>query len=219
MKLIIQRPELKAEVLALIPPPDLTMATHALVDASRRLKDAYPFSQQSTFGTSTSFGFASSFSFGVSAAVPTPSMRPEYIQSRIQPAVNDFISTVHSYLPYFSFVNTSAGPTPSILDAFNFLAALTQHILLEQQPLAVAALSEGLRDRIVPEWKAWTEHLSVAVNSQGRMFPAGVVHEWSNKLDAFANQTHVALGQDMRTIRDAWVQQAGWLINRRAFVN
>ncbi|KAH7104655.1 hypothetical protein BKA62DRAFT_692934 [Auriculariales sp. MPI-PUGE-AT-0066] len=221
LKLMAEHPELKVEVLAMIPPPDLVMAKHALSEAARKVRDAYPFSQSSSsssFGASTSFGFGTSFSSGAAAAVPSATtQRPEYIMSRIQPSVDGFISTVHTYLPYFSYVSATAGqPPPNAFDSFSFLTLITES-MLEQQPLAVDALSHGLRQRLVQEWTAWIEQLSLAVNQQGRMFAQSLVQDWVNRLDAFANHTHAALGQDMRAIRDMWVQRVGWLIGRSTF--
>ena len=142
-------------------------------------------------------------------------MRPEYIRSRIQAPVDEFVSTALSYLPYFSQASaqTQDRAPPSIPDRFTFLGTVTQHIL-EQQPLAVAALTDGLRRRLGDEWQAWVRALAQAVCHEGRMFPLSLAEDWIRRLDTFADQTHVTLGQDMRVIRDGWVQQVGWLVGR-----
>ncbi|KAI0068440.1 hypothetical protein BV25DRAFT_1911412 [Artomyces pyxidatus] len=133
--LIQSHPTLKPMVLSLIPRPSLDTAIQALTQSAKKLRDAYPYSNNPSFSqpsaSSFGFGFGSSFNskpstFGSSPLgfgrpqtsgfnTPTGSdathgMREEYIVSRLRPHINDFVSACLSYLPYFSYIPAS---TPS----------------------------------------------------------------------------------------------------------
>jgi hypothetical protein len=118
--LINSRPELKNAVLDLIPRPTVEMAVQAIAQSSKKLKDAYPYSNASTFSSTstTSFGFGSAtaqrggFGFGNFSRTGSSSfghsstsqgqnggMRDEYIVSRLRPHISDFVSASFSYLP------------------------------------------------------------------------------------------------------------------------
>ncbi|KAJ7706264.1 hypothetical protein B0H17DRAFT_973352 [Mycena rosella] len=125
--LISAQPALKSIILPLIPRPTIDTAIHALAASARKLRDAYPYSANSSASQPVSpgaagFGFGSSrpvFSaFGRSPA-PQPQsafaqgsggMRDSYILSRLQPHILEFVAACMSYMPYFSYV---AVPTQS----------------------------------------------------------------------------------------------------------
>ncbi|KAL4070876.1 hypothetical protein J3A83DRAFT_4246073 [Scleroderma citrinum] len=118
--MISAQPSLKSLILPLIPRPTLEMATQALDHASRKLRDAYPYSNTPTF---TAVSATSSLGFGFGIGLPRPTfnnpdcqrsnsttdgsqMREPYILSRLRPHINDFVSACVSYIPYFSYVPT-----------------------------------------------------------------------------------------------------------------
>ncbi|KZW02545.1 hypothetical protein EXIGLDRAFT_637066 [Exidia glandulosa HHB12029] len=217
--LIQARPELKPVVLALIPRPTLEMATQALADAARKLRDAYPYSQAPTLSfASTSFGFGSGFAQPQRA----PQIRDEYVLSRLRTPIADFVSTALSYLSYFSYAHPQSlavhTPTLSPFEVYTYLAALTSHIFA-QPPLAVNAVSAEIQMRLVEEWKAWVERIDQYVNKEGRMFEARLVQNWIDQLDSFAAQSQFPLGQQMKHVRDTWVARAGWLVQRNAIMS
>ena len=89
--LLKMQPNLKSIILPLIPRPSSQDAIEALRQATKKLQDAYPFSNASSFSTHHSFG-----------APQQPPMRDDYVLSRIRPHVTEFVSTCLSYFPYFS---------------------------------------------------------------------------------------------------------------------
>lgn len=122
-------PALKPLVISLVPRPTLDTAIQALNQSAKKLRDAYPFSNASTFSppsSATSFGFGANhrpsmfgnnpmgFGFGrpsqgseaMFGQQPHPhhsqGMRDDYILSRLRPHISEFISTCFTYLPYFS---------------------------------------------------------------------------------------------------------------------
>ncbi|PSR75861.1 hypothetical protein PHLCEN_2v8775 [Hermanssonia centrifuga] len=132
--LITLQPSLKSSVLSLIPRPTVEAAMQAIAKSSRRLLDAFPYSngngsQNSRFslvnssihglGAGRSNGFSGA---GFGFARPSPSfgsmsqsevhhttgMRDEYILSRLRPHIQEFVSACFSYLPYFSYINNSS---------------------------------------------------------------------------------------------------------------
>ena len=128
--------------------------------------------------------------------------RDAYVLSRIRPAIQDFISTVHAYLPYFSMIPApvslaslqgKAKPEeerPQTLhpnETFTVLASLTNS-LVSLPAKVVQALNEhsGLRERLVKEWKAWLDLLDDSVNQKGEMFSGDQARCWIAALDAFA---------------------------------
>ncbi|EPQ60593.1 hypothetical protein GLOTRDRAFT_113190 [Gloeophyllum trabeum ATCC 11539] len=141
--LITAQPSLKPVVLSLIPRPTLDTALHALAQAAKKLRDAYPFSHASSFSQGSSSTFSAglgnsrhnisssshgSLGFGFSqpsTVFPSSStsdsfssggMRDSYVLSRLRPHIDAFVTAASTYLPYFSFVapgNQSASPPSS----------------------------------------------------------------------------------------------------------
>ena len=244
MALLRDQPGLKPLVLSLLPRPTLETALQALAQASKTLREAYPYSAPAPTH-SASFGFGSgagafgaarssntSFgSFGRPALQPqaphqtNPNhgrMRESYIVSRLRPHISEFVSASLSYLPYFSYLpppSHSSQPQvppikPHAAETFNFLSALTSHILSQPQ-LAQNELSPLLMPRLLQEWGAWVDRVDEVVNRQGGMFSGEVARGWDRSLDEFADKG----GSGMKDIRDKWVTKVGWLVGRRTVVN
>ncbi|KAK0208091.1 hypothetical protein DFS33DRAFT_409687 [Desarmillaria ectypa] len=145
--LIKAQPTLKSIILPLIPRPTVEVALHALSASAKKLKDAYPYSNSSSFSAS-SFGVGSSTNkvsvFGGSGATFGKSvfghsqhgqgltsfapssgggMRDDYIISRLRPHITEFAAACMSYLPYFSYVPAPAeisnGPHSTTLRALH----------------------------------------------------------------------------------------------------
>ncbi len=162
-------------------------------------------------------------------------MRDEYIISRLQPHIQDFVSACTSFLPYFSNVRSmdhassakshttqthaaalrqqhkdKLHPTETYL----FLSALTSHIL-NQPPLAQASLAPLLVERLIKEWMAWVDHVDEFVNRQSGMFGREAVATWERGLDEFAAQAKEYGMEMMKGVRDRWVAKVGWLVGRQ----
>lgn len=215
------------------------MALQALEDSAKKLRDAYPYSNTSAspspFAGGTGFGFGST-STSIFGYAPKPSglgafgsarqtpaepatnggMRESYIQSRLRPHIDEFVSTAMSYIHYFSLVETTA-TTPVVRasppETYTVLAALASHIL-SQPPLAQKMLTPLILPRLVTEWKAWLDRIDAAVNREGGMFGSEAANTWSRGLDQFAD-VKVEGWEVMRQLRDAWVSRVGWLVGRR----
>ncbi|KAF7320067.1 hypothetical protein MKEN_00791000 [Mycena kentingensis (nom. inval.)] len=212
--LLATHPALKPAVLALIPRPTLDSALHSLSASARKLRDAYPYSSNSVSQTTFGFG-AMRAPFGQPSAQQPSGMRDSYISSRLQVPINDFVSTTTSYLPYFSFIPSSANPQtihkhqlhPN--ETFQFLLALTNHIRA-QPPLAQAELIPYIRARLDAEWKAWLDKVDTYVNREAGMFTEDVVRTWEKALDEAAASAG-EIGEIMRPIRDVWIaKQCGY---------
>lgn len=215
--LIKSHPSLKSAILPLIPRPTVETAMQALAESSKKLRDSYPYSNNSLFSqpqsSSTSFGFG----FGAGPSSGT-GMRDSYVQSRLRPHVTEFVSTCISYLPYFSYTSSSsqsalasqnkAHPT----EVFVFLSNLTAHVLSHPQ-LAQASLEPLLMLRLSEEWNAWVARVDAVVNQEGGMFGRETVENWMQKLDEFAAKDS-QFGHVMRGVRDQWVARVGWLAGR-----
>ncbi|KAG0708785.1 hypothetical protein DFH29DRAFT_993659 [Suillus ampliporus] len=142
--MINAQPSLKSLILPLIPRPTLDTAIQALEQSARKLREAYPYSNPSSFtpgaSSTTSFGFGSGATsyrtplgglpsgftrFGQqSQAGPSDGgMRESYILSRLRPAIHEFVSACMSYVPYFSYASPSlplhvdSGASPQSLSA------------------------------------------------------------------------------------------------------
>jgi len=237
--LISAQPSLKPAVLELIPRPTVDTAVQAIAQSAKKLKDAYPYSNTSSFTSSsiTSFGFGStstsqrSSGFGLGRSGSHQllfgqtnvnnnqhgGMREEYIVSRLRPHISDFVAACFSYLPYFSYVSpqslasTSQKSHPS--ETFAFLSALTSHVL-SQPPLTQTSLVPAVLPRLLEEWKAWVRELDDIVNRQAGMFGVETVKGWEKELDEFAHAKDHGL-EVLREIRDTWVGKVGWLVGRR----
>lgn len=159
-----------------------------------------------TGSNGTDFNFGSSAP-STSAGTNSASQRDAYVMSRLRPAIQAFTSTVHAYLPYFSLIPAPVSlsslqrkPSGSSLvsskpndqqphpdETFIFLASLTNSILSLPSKV-VSALNEqsSFPDRLMKEWKAWLDHLDVAVNTKGEMFSGDQARSWIHALDSFA---------------------------------
>lgn len=254
--LITTHPFLKASVLSLIPRPTLEAATQVIEKSARKLLDAFPYSNASFGGPGTSFGgtmatfgsnrpsafsgfgVARPSSFGQASDSPHSSgMREEYILSRLRPHVQDFVSACFSYLPYFSYsestslAETSAThPAPHVQshasalqsqhkdkshpsETFIFLQTLMSHILL-QPSLTQSAILPLLLPRLLVEWKSWVDRVDHVVNREGGMFGQETVRSWERGLDDLAQAKGHGL-EAMREVRDQWVSRVGWLVGRQ----
>ena len=155
-------------------------------------------------------------------------MREEYVLSRLRPHITDFVTTVFSYMPYFSYESeqtssegSSAGKErmeihPS--ETFGYLSAVTTHFL-NQPPLCQSSLAPLLIPRLLQEWRAWVDRVD-AFLKQGNMIRSSLAENWAETLDGYSEvkitgvDTEVETG--LRDIRDRWVTAAGWLIGRSA---
>jgi hypothetical protein len=130
------------------------------------------------------------------------SQRDAYVLSRLRPAIQEFISTVHAYLPYYSLL-----PSPTTLSAlqnkasssekaeekphpnetFMVLASLTNSIIsLPSKVIIALNENSSLLERLMKEWEAWLTYLDDAVNVKGEMFSGDQARSWINALDAFS---------------------------------
>ncbi|KAJ7125660.1 hypothetical protein C8R43DRAFT_1029839 [Mycena crocata] len=240
--LLTARPSLKSVILPLIPRPTLDTAIQALALSARKLRDAYPYSTNtSPLVSPPSFGFGNSrptcSAFGRTPA-PQPQfgfpqgggMRQDYIISRLRPHITEFVAACMSYMPYFSNVaipsqSTSAQSHSTTLqslhreqihpsETYSFLAALTEH-LFSQPALTQSSLAPLILPRLIEEWKAWVDKLDVSVNTDGKMFARDVVEAWERGLDTFADAQGAQGMDDMRSVRDLWISRVGWLVGRQ----
>jgi hypothetical protein len=220
--LIKSHPSLKSAILPLIPRPTVETATQALADSSKKLREAYPYSNNAPFSQHQSSSSSPYFGFGFGNAPATAAsgsgMRESYIQSRLRPHINEFVSTCNSYLPYFSYTSVSSQSALSAQNklhptqVFFFLCNLTSHVLSQPQ-LAQNGLEPLLLSRLSEEWNAWVARVDAAVNQEGGMFGSETVRNWEQRLDEFAAKDS-QFGQAMRGIRDQWIARVGWLVGR-----
>jgi hypothetical protein len=102
-------------------------------------------------------------------------------------------------------------------ETFAYLSTLTNHFISQPQ-LAQQLLSAELMSRLVEEWLAWVAKVDAYVNKEGGMFGKEVVKGWERTLDEFAAAKVLTINGEfeagMRTIRDRWVSQVGWLVGR-----
>jgi hypothetical protein len=144
-------------------------------------------------------------------------MRDEYITSRLQPHVQEFVSTSLSYLRYFSALPSTAadGAQPAslakerLVESFKFLEALMSDVLA-QPSLTRASLLPQLQPRLVAEWRAWVNRVDDLVNRQVVMFGQAEAENWERALNEYAEAKGHEL-EGMREVRDRWVAKVGWL--------
>jgi hypothetical protein len=255
--LLDKEPSVTKLLISVIPRPAAEAAREAIVQATKQLRDAIPYSAaqpaapattrsqyagvggrvgafESNTASSTSSvlgltpgtsGFGalslnigtSGVDFGFGSPAPSTSregaagQRDAYVLSRLRPAIQAFVSTVHAYLPYFSLIpapislsslqnksTSSLAPGKSETQAhpdetFVVLASLTNSIL-SLPPKVVTALNEQstLPDRLIKEWKAWLDYLDESVNVKGEMFSRDQARSWIHALDSFAQGNTVA---------------------------
>lgn len=225
MSLLRQQPSLKPILLSLIPRPTLAAALQVLTDASKTLRDAYPYSmpQSRTNSEFESHHDSNSFAREVSqssAVERSSAMRESYVLSRLRPHISEFMATCFSYLPYFSLLPSSSsanlsssGLKPHPTETFTFLSALMSHILSQPQ-VAQSELLAQLMPRLLQEWKAWLDRTDAIVNREGGMFSAETAQTWDRNLDDLAEK-HVG----MKEIRHSWIDKVGWLVGKRLITN
>ena len=227
------QPCLKTIILSLIPRPSLETAIQALGQSSKKLRDAYPYSNPSSIsfsGPSTTFGFGKpSHSHNQPTFASTNTgMRDSYVISRLRPHIAEFVSTCLSYLPYFSSLPTPEqrpADQPSLAhshprgkssptETFLFLAAITNHVI-SHPPLTQSSLGPLLLPRLCEEWMAWIQKVDETVNRQGGMFGSETVESWIRGLDEMAGSKMGEGGENMMgAVRDLWVSKVGWMVGR-----
>ncbi|KAG6381108.1 hypothetical protein JVT61DRAFT_5506 [Boletus reticuloceps] len=237
--LINAQPSLKTLILPLIPRPTLDTAIQALEQSARKLRDAYPYSNTSSFSSvsaTTSLGFGFGFNsqrtgFGStmeddqrsSGANDGSGMRESYILSRLRPHIHEFVSACMSGTRDIKLIRGRGDTRLSCnrkhkdkshpTEAFVFLSTLTTHITC-QPPLTQASLAPLLLPRLSKEWVAWVDRIDQMVNREGRMFGGETVRSWEKALDEFADARGPEGWGVMREVRDRWVSRVGWLVGR-----
>ncbi|KAG7099129.1 hypothetical protein E1B28_001001 [Marasmius oreades] len=227
--LLHQQPSLKPLVLSLIPRPTLESAIQALEASAKKLRDAYPYSNQTPFSQTSSvagFGFGFGGGFNNAHTQQPGGMRDSYILSRLRPHITEFVNATTSYLPYFSLSPTPSGSSiqqshsafhrdknlPA--ETFRFLYTLTNHIIT-QPPLTQSSLVPHLLHRLSHEWMAWVERVDVIVNREGGMFGRETVEIWERGLEELATGADTKIcGEVLRNVRERWITKVGWLSGR-----
>jgi len=163
--MINAQPSLKSLILPFIPRPTLEMAIQALDQSSRKLRDAYPYSNTPTF-TSCSTTSSLGFGFGVGPPRPTFSgldcqrpnngtdgsqMRESYVLSRLRPHINDFVSACVSYIPYFSYVSTTEIPQGCGTSSRSYAAALQLQHKDKSHPTETFLFLSALTSHIISQ--------------------------------------------------------------------
>ncbi|KAK0198197.1 hypothetical protein F5146DRAFT_1099985 [Armillaria mellea] len=213
--LIKAQPTLKSIILPLIPRPTVQVALNALSDSAKKLKDAYPYSNGSSFGAGSSNNKVSVFggsgaTFGNFVPSSGGGMRDDYIVSRLRPHITEFAAAC---IPNATTLRALHKDKSQPAETFLFLSALTTH-LLSQPPLALASLVPLLLDRLIKEWNAWVDRVDAIVNREGGMFGSETVSTWARSLDDFAGSKDERCAAAMRLVRDTWVAKVGWLVGR-----
>ncbi|KAF8905498.1 hypothetical protein CPB84DRAFT_1676589 [Gymnopilus junonius] len=233
--LLQNQPSLKSTILPLIPRPTLEIAVHALSQAAKRLREAYPYSNGPIFSQALpTFGPGRTAHSVFQPPPPTaqPVMRDNYVISRLRPHISEYVSTCISFFPYFSCIpsvsqlstspsqrnttsNSQALPNDKFYpyETFLFLSAVTNQIL-DQPPTTVSELAPLIVPKLSEEWKAWVSGIDTTVNQQGRMFSSEIVKSWERGLDEMAESKDAGIRQLMRGIKDSWVLKVGWLVKR-----
>ncbi|KZP01023.1 hypothetical protein CALVIDRAFT_595149 [Calocera viscosa TUFC12733] len=219
-----------------MPRPSITSVTAALNAAYQKVQAAYPYSSTAptfggfAFGTPFqptpvgSFGFGQGFgSASSSSAAGSPQPRDSFARARLRQPLADFITTVLSYLPYFSLTpatsassaSASSKQQPHAGETFTYLHQAVQYAL-QLLPLFAAPTPPptnlvDLINRLHTELAAWSRAVDEHVNRKGGMFGSDMVQIWSRGLDELAQLG----GEQWGRLRDDWVQHSGWLIGRR----
>jgi len=242
--LIDSQPSLKPTVLSLIPRPTVESAVQALAQSAKKLKEAYPYSNTSSFSAtpSSSFGFGTSLNprsstfgampssagfsrasqFGTTSSSTShggTGMRDEYILSRLRPHISEYVSACFSYLPYFSYVPSSnphhqQSQAKSHPSETFIILSAVTSQILSQPPLTQGSLIPAILPRLQQEWNAWVDRLDEVVNRQAGMFGGETVKSWERTLDELAEAKGNGL-EIFRRIRDTWVAKVGWLVGRQ----
>lgn len=159
-------------------------------------------------------------------------MRVEYILSRLQPHINDYVATSTAYFPYFSCISISAqnstfppaagqsNAKPQVralhrdkfypTETFLFLHAVTSHIL-EQPSLAQAELQKLLLPRLSEEWSTWVTRLDEQINGQSRIVGSETLKTWDRGLTGLIERQSSEISSMVKVVREKWVEKVGWL--------
>lgn len=237
---INNHPALKAEILASMPAPSLDVATAALNQAAKKLRDAYPFHQsalaspfsvgwsapRSNFSQTRPHSFSGALPGSTSMSSPESGrMRDEYVLDRLKPHIPDFVRTCLMYIPFFSSISRPqlALGTPSAslrqremphpTTSFTFLSMLTEQYFA-QPALARPLIAAQLLPRLTLEWKAWMARVDNWVNQEGKMVGQRDASTWFDDLEKFISYNTDG-SQMLREIRDESVRKFGWLAGRR----
>lgn len=240
--LLSEHPNLRPLILSKIPRPTLATAVAALNRAAKRLRDEYPYSAPSTsFATQQHSGFSifesnpyitkranTDASGNDGPDFGRPSQRDRYILDRLRPAVEEYVSTVLSYMRFFSCIPgsrdshsvTSNGDKDGIhpAETFDYLSVVTEH-LLSQSHHCQSILSPLLAPRLLQEWMAWVDKVDISLK-EGGIFGANVAQTWIDTLDKYCkakvNGVDIDLEAGFREIRSRWLNAAGFLVGRRS---
>lgn len=239
--LLSEHPNLKPIILSKIPRPTLAAAISAVNRAAKKLRDEHPYSAPSTlfpFQQPTGFSGFENHPYStkrpnMAASASTGSdygrtlQRDQYVLDRLRPVVNEYVSTVSSYLRYFSCLseqnNTHSGQStgeretvhPS--ETFEYLSVVTEHALSQSQQCH-SILSPLLVPRLLQEWMAWVDKIDLALK-EGGIFGANVAQTWIDTLDRHCKTKADGVDRDLevglKAVRDRWLTAAGFLIGRR----
>jgi hypothetical protein len=210
MELLKKNPTLKGTLLPLIPRPTVESAIRILFRSAEKLTQAYPYSING----------------------PQSTMRADYISSRLQQHVADYVSTCMSYFTYFSCIppspqtaapspgssqNPIATPTPSLhkvasppYETFLFLKAVTDQIL-KQPPPSRDELLKSLVDRLKVEWQAWHSKTQHDIE-QGRIYGTEILQKYAHGLASLSDSASgTTLGPTMSTVRNDLMGKNHWL--------
>jgi len=224
--LLKMQPNLKSIILPLIPRPSSQDAIEALRQATKKLQDAYPFSNASSFSTHHSFG-----------APQQPPMRDDYVLSRIRPHVTEFVSTCLSYFPYFSYkypvppspskhshaAQSSSGSSTHSLqkerfhpaESFTFLSTVTRFII-DQPSLVISELEALILPRLSEEWKTWVENLDRHANREGNMVAPSVARSWEVEIERLVDGKAPGISNLMRGVLQHFPVKQGWAFSTRS---
>jgi len=221
--LLKMQPSLKSIILPLIPRPSLQEAIETLKQATKKLQEAYPFSNTSAFSTHHSFG------------VPQqPAMRNDYILSRIRPHVTEFVSTCSSYFPYFSYkpsipsssskhnLHLNSSPATHSLqkekfhpaESFAFLSAVTK-IIIDQPSLVISELEPLILPRLSEEWRTWVENLDRHAHGEGNMVAPSLARSWELEIERLIDGKSHGISNLMRGVLEHFPLKQGWGFSSR----
>ena len=220
--LLAQQPQLKHNIIALLPPPSLETFTTSLQEHERRVLDALPV------GGST--------------------LRQEYVWSRIRTPLEDYISEARLALSQFCPSSSAQTPDDGNLShpssTFAFLFTLTQSVrkledMLPRAPTPYNGSTSQIyqpsinnpsslnpRDPLVSflpvlynQWHILATRLSSLVNQHGRILSAETVRLWFRQLEQLSagDVSSASVGRKAsEAIRERLIRELGWLIGIRA---
>lgn len=211
--MISAQPSLKSLILPLIPRPTLDTAVQALEQSARKLREAYPYSNTSSFApgpsATTSFSFASGITNyratqgGPSSGFGRPDqpsqsgasdggMRESYILSRLRPAIHEFVSACMSYVPYFSYASPSLPLHADSGSSSSFSAALQLQHKDKSHPSETFIFLSTLSNQILSQ-------PSLTQSSLAPLLLPRLIQEWRAwiaRIDGVVNQQGGMFGVD-----------------------